>query len=321
MRKYSAIFALSAIFTLLTFAAVLAAEKPRINFATGGTTGIYYQLGGVIAQKLREKDIAEITVQSTGASNENLRLVNSGEVPIAFCQNDLAYAAFRGIEPYKNKYENLRAIAVTHSELIHAVGRKEANMKKLEDFKGHKVSLGARGSGNEANCRQIFRYFGLDYNNINPVFLPYGESIDQFKDRQIDGFLFTFPYPHPVMLDLTTVHEVSYLPIEGKQADDIIAEFPYFFKTTIPANTYKGQDAAVPTIGVKAMIIASKDAPDDVIYAITKGLFENLDAIKAAHSKGAEISLKTALEAVTLPVHPGAARYYKENGIQVPQIK
>jgi TRAP transporter TAXI family solute receptor len=315
MKKRFLIVAATAAVMLYAGTAAFAAELARMNFATGGTTGIYYTLGGVIAQKLTEKGVVNITVQSTGASNENLRLVNAGEVPIAFSQNDLAYAAYNGLEPYKSKYENLTAVVATHAEVIHAVARAGAGLTKLEDFKGRKVSLGARGSGNEANCRQIFPYFGLTYDNINPIFLPYGESADQFKDRQIDAFLFTFPYPHPVMMDITTTHEVAYLPIGGKQADDIIAKFPYFFKTEIPAKTYKGQEAAVPTIGVKAMIVANKNAPDALIYTFVKGLFEHLESIQASHSKAAEISLKTALEAMTVPLHPGAAKFYKEKGL------
>ncbi|MDR1946923.1 MAG: TAXI family TRAP transporter solute-binding subunit [Desulfovibrio sp.] len=292
-----------------------ASSAERVNFATGGTTGIYYTLGGVIAQTLKDKGLMEITVQSTGASNENLRLVNQGEVPIAFSQNDLAYAAFNGLTPYKAKYENITAIAATHAELIHAVARKGAGISKIEEFRGHRISLGARGSGNEANCRQIFPFFKLTYDDLTPIFLPYGESIDQFKDRQIDGFLFTFPYPHPIMMDITTTHEVEYLPIAGKQADEIIAQYPYFFKADIPAGTYKGQNAAVPTIGVKAMLIADKNTPEDVVYTFTKGLFENLEDIRKGHSKAEEISLKTALEAVTIPLHPGAAKYYREVGL------
>ena len=314
--KRLTILALS--FALVAMAATSAsAAMKRINFGTGGTTGIYYTLGGVIAQVLNEKGVMEITVQSTGASNENLRLVQQGEVPIAFSQNDLAYAAYNGLAPYKEKYTNITAIAATHSELIHAVAREGAGITKIEDFKGKKISLGARGSGNEANCRQIFPFFGLDaaYKDIKPIFLPYGESVDQFKDRQIDAFLFTFPFPHPIMMDIVTTHNVVYLPIEGKQADDIIAQYPYFFKADIPAGTYKGQEKAVPTIGVKAMIIANKDASEDDIYAITKGLFEHLEDIRKGHSKAQEISLETALEAMTIPLHPGAERYYREKGL------
>ena len=310
-------FALSLALVAAMAATASAAEMKHINFGTGGTTGIYYTLGGVIAQVLKEKGIIEVTVQSTGASNENLRLVQQGEVPIAFSQNDLAYAAYNGLAPYKEKYTNITAIAATHSELIHAVAREGAGITKIEDFKGKKLSVGARGSGNEANCRQIFPFFGLDatYKDIDAIFLPYGESVDQFKDRQIDGFLFTFPFPHPIMMDITTTHKVVYLPIQGKQADDIIAKYPYFFKADIPADTYKGQGNAVPTIGVKAMIIANKDASVDEIYAITKGLFENLETISKGHSKASEISLETALEAMTVPLHPGAEKYYREKGL------
>ena len=314
--KRLTVLALSLALVALAAPTASAAMK-RMNFATGGTTGIYYTLGGVIAQKLKEKGILEITVQSTGASNENLRLIQQGEVPIAFSQNDLAYAAYNGLPPYKDKYTNVMAIAATHSELIHAVAREGVDINKIEDFKGKKISLGARGSGNEANCRQIFPFFGLDatYKDINAIFLPYGESVDQFKDRQIDAFLFTFPFPHPIMMDITTTHNVVYLPIEGKQADEIIAKFPYFFKADIPAGTYKGQDKAVPTIGVKAMLIANKDASVEEIYEFTKGLFENLEDIRKGHSKAKETSLETALEALTVPLHPGAEKYYREKGL------
>ncbi|MDR2695311.1 MAG: TAXI family TRAP transporter solute-binding subunit [Deltaproteobacteria bacterium] len=315
MKKRFLIVAAAVTMTLFAITAAFAAELPRMNFATGGTTGIYYTLGGVIAQKLKEKGVLDMTVQSTGASNENLRLVNAGEVPIAFSQNDLAYAAYNGLEPYKSKHENLTAVVSTHSEVIHAVARAGIGLSKLEDFKGRKVSLGARGSGNEANCRQIFPFFGLTYDNISPIFLPYGESADQFKDRQIDAFLFTFAYPHPVIMDITTTHQVTYLPIGGKQADDIIAKFPYFIKTAIPANTYKGQDAAVPTLGVKAMLVANKNVPEALVYTFTKGVFDHLESIQAGHSKAAEMSLKTALEGLTVPLHPGAVKYYKEKGL------
>ena len=315
MKKQLLILAATVTAALFAFTTAFAADAPRFNFAGGGTTGIYYALGGVIAQKLKEKGVADITVQSTGASGENVRLVNSGEVPLGFSQNDIAYAAFNGLDPYKDKFQNLTGVVSVFSEAVHAVARQGVGITKLEDFKGRKVSLGARGSGNEANCRQIFPYFGLSYDTMTPIFLPYGESADQFKDRQLDAFVFTFAYPHPVMQDITTTHGVTYLPIKGKQADDLIAKFPYFAKVEIPAKTYRGQDAAVQTLGVKALIIANKDAPEAMVYAFTKGFFENIESIKQSHSMAKEASLKAALEAMTVPLHPGAAKYYKEKGL------
>jgi len=316
MKRQILIVAAAALMTLYAFTA-LAAAPPRINFATGGTTGIYFSLGGVIAQKLREKGVVDITVQSTGASNENVRLVDANEVPFGFTQTDIAYGAFNGIEPYKRKHENLTAVVITHGEIIHAIARAGIGVTKLEDLKGRKMSLGARGSGNEMNCRQIFPFFGLSstYEDLRPVFLPYGESADQFKDRQIDAFLFTFGMPHPVIMDITTTHDVTYLPIAGKQADDIVAKFPYFVKTVIPAKTYNRQEADVPTLGMKAMIIAHKDTPADLVYTFLKGFFDNLEGIQASHSQAKETSLQKAMEGMTVPLHPGAAKYYKEKGL------
>jgi TRAP transporter TAXI family solute receptor len=318
MRRQLLIFAATVVATLFAFTTAFAANMPRFNLGTGGATGIYFSLGGVIAQKLRERGVLDITVQSTGASNENVRLVNANEVPFAFSQNDVAYSAYNGIEPYKSKFENLTAVVAMHAEVMHTIARAGIGVTKLEDLKGRKMSLGARGSGNELNCRQIFPFFGLSstYENLNPVFLPYGESADQFKDRQIDGFLFTFGFPHPVIMDITTSHDVTYLPIAGKQADDIIAKFPYYVKTDIPAKTYNRQEAAVPTLGVKAMIIAHKNTPADLVYTFVKGFFENLEAIQASHSQAKQVSLQTALEGIAVvPLHPGAAKYYKEKGL------
>lgn len=307
--------ALSTLLITALSASLALAAPPRLTLASAGTTGIYYSLGGVIAQALKEKGVADITVQATGGASENLRLITKKEVQIAFTQNDLAYAAFNGLEPFPQKLDKYRAICSTHGEQVHAVASAESKMKKLNDFVGHKISLGPRGGGNEANCRQIFPFYGVTYQNISPVFLPYGESADMFKDRQIDGFMFTFPYPHPVMLDITTTQDVQFLPIEGDIADQITAKFPYLFKTTIPANTYRGQTEAVNTLGVKAMLVVQEDMPDDVVYAITKGIFENLPTIAANHNTGKEMSLDKALEAVTVPLHPGAERYFKEKGL------
>ena len=314
MKRQFLIVTAAALMMLYAFTA-FAAAPPRINFESGGATGIYFSLGGVIAQQLREKGVVDITIQSTGASGENVRLVDANEVPFGFTQTDVAYAAFNGIEPQKRKHENLTAVVITHGEIMHAMARAGIGVTKLEDLKGRKMSPGARGSGNEFNCRQIFPFFGLSYENLSPVFLPYGESADQFKDRQIDGFLFTFGFPHPIIMDITTSHEVTYLPIAGKQADDIIAKFPYFVKTIIPANTYRGQSADVPTLGVKAMIIAHKDTPAELVYTFLKGFFENLEGIQANHSQGKETSLQKAMEGMTVPLHPGAEKFYKEKGL------
>ncbi len=309
--------ALGCLFALSAFStSAFAADAKRLTIGTGGTSGIYFPLGGAIAQVLSNKSggLLSVTAQSTGASGENVRLIDANEVDLAIVQNDVTDSAFKGIEPFKAKVGNLRAIARLYPEYVHVVATKDSGVKKMEDFKGKKVSVGARGSGNEINARQMFEFFGLNYNNIKPIFLPYGETADQFKDRQIDGFIFSIGTPSPAIQDITTAQEVVFVPIDGAKRDAIVAKFPFLVKDALPANTYKGQTKPVTTVSVQALLLVNKDMPDDIAYAITKTLMENLIDVAKAHNKGTEISLEKAAQGVTVPFHPGAAKYLKEKG-------
>ena len=302
----------------IVFGAVCAnAADGRLNMATGGTSGVYFPLGGAISQTLGNKSDGKfsVTAQATGASGENMRLVEGGEVDVAIVQNDVADAAFNGTEPFKDKLGNVRAIGRLYPEYLHVVASKDSGIKSLADFKGKKISVGARGAGNEVNCRQIFDFYGLDYKNMDPVFVPYGESADQFKDRVIDGFVFTIGTPSPAIQDITSTQEVTFVPLEGKEVQEIIAKYPYLVQDAIPANTYKGQENSVPTLSVQAILVANKDMPDDVAYELTRLLYENSGDIAKAHNKGAEIKLENAADGVTIPFHPGAEKYLREKGI------
>ena len=294
-----------------------AADAARLTMATGGTSGVYYPLGGAISQVLTNKSggAISITPQATGASGENMRLTHACDVRLAILQNDVADAAYKGLAPYKQKFSNVRAIARLYPEYLHVVATQDSGVKQMADFKGKKVSVGARGSGNEVNCRQLFGYFGLNYKNIEPIFLPYGETADQFKDRALDGFVFTIGTPNPAVQDITTSQKVTFVPLAGKEADEIVKAFPYLVKDSIPAKTYRGQDEAVPTLAVQAMLVVNKDMSDDVAYTITKLLFENIGDVAKAHNKGAEITLARAADGVTIPFHPGAEKYLKEKGV------
>lgn len=302
---------------LILGASLSFAESNRLTLATGGTSGVYFPLGGAIGQVLSNKSDGKlaVTAQATGASGENMRLVQAGDVNFAIVQNDVADAGFKGTPPFRDRLDNVRAIGRLYPEYLHVVASKGSGIKSMEDFKGKKISVGARGSGNEVNCRQLFGYYGLDYKNIKPIFLPYGETADQFKDRQLDGFVFTIGTPNPAIQDITTAQDVVFIPLEGSKAEEIVANFPYLVKDAIPANTYKGQENAVPTLSVQAILVANKDMPDEVAYQLTKTLYENLGEVSRAHNKGAEISLQKAADGVTIPFHPGAEKYLREQGV------
>ncbi len=293
-----------------------AADAKRLTLGTGGTSGVYYPLGGAIGQVLGSKSDGKysVTAQSTGASGENMRLIDAGEVDIAIVQNDVADAAYNGTQPFKKKFEDVRAIGRLYPEYLHVVATKDSGIKNIEDFKGKKISVGARGSGNEINCRQIFDFYGLDYKNLQPIFSPYSETADQFKDRQLDGFVFTIGTPNPAIQDITTTQDVTFIPLQGEKTDAAVAKFPYLVKDAIPANTYKGQTEAVPTLSVQAILVVNKDMPEEDVYELTRTLYENTDAIAKSHNKGAEIKVNNAADGITIPFHPGAAKYLKEKG-------
>lgn len=294
-----------------------AADVNRLKLATGGTSGVYYPLGGAIGQTVGEKSDGKfaITAQSSGASGENMRLVQDGEVDFAIVQNDIADSAYNGTEPFKDKFGKVRALGRLYPEYLHIVASQDSGIKSVDDFKGKRISVGARGSGNELNCRQFFDIYGLNYDNLTPIFLPYGETADQFKDRNLDAFVFTIGTPNPAIVDITTAQDVNFIPLEGQQADKIVAKFPYLVKDAIPASTYKGQDQPVPTLSVQAILVANEDMPDDVAYELTKTIFENSESIAKAHNKGAEITIEKARDGVTIPLHPGAERYFREKGL------
>lgn len=315
MKRITGIILAAAL--IMGAATAQAADSKRLTLATGGTSGVYFPLGGAIANTLGTKSNGDVSVtaQATGASGENMRLVQGGEADIAIVQNDVADAAYNGTAPFKNKLENVRALGRLYPEYLHVVASKDSGIQTLEDFKGKKISVGARGSGNEVNCRQIFDFYGLDYKNLEPIFLPYGETADQFKDRQLDGFVFTIGTPNPAIQDITTTQDVTFVPLIGPKTDEVIAKFPFLVKDAIPAGTYKGQNNAVPTLSVQAILVANKDMPDDVAYELTKILYENADSVAKAHNKGAEIKVQNAADGVTIPFHPGAEKYLKEKGI------
>lgn len=295
------------------------ASPMHLTMATGGVAGTYFPLGGVMAQVISERSgVVNITAQATGASVENVNLVDMGEADLALVQNDIAYFAFTGsgIPSFEgNQITNFRAIANLYPEVLHVVAQADLGVESMADLLGKRIAVGAPGSGNEANCRQIFGFYGLSYTNTSPFFISFAESVNHFKDRLIDSFVFTTGAPNPGIMDIVTLHEVTFVPIDGEIRDQIIEQYPYFTKAVIPAGTYMGQTEDVETIAVQAILIVREDLSDDIVYAMTRAMFENLDDIALGHAMGRMIQLETALDGLTVPLHPGAERFYRAVGL------
>ena len=311
------LFTLVLVMSVVFAGTAWAAQPMRLTMATGGVAGIYFPFGGILGQVMSDNSgVVEITAQVTGATVENLNLMGMGDVELALVQNDLSYYAYRGLEFYvDNPISNFKAITRLYPELLHTVAQVDSGIYSIADFVGRRISVGASGSGNEANCRQIFGFYGINYDNITPFFLPHVEAVNHFRDRQIDAFVFTTGTPAPGVMDVVMLRDVTFVPVYGAVRDAIIEAFPFFTADVIPANTYRGQTEDVETLAMQAIMVVREDIPEDIVYAMTKALFENLDAVRAGHAKGYELSLDTALMGLTIPLHPGAERYFREVGI------
>lgn len=291
-------------------------KKAQMILATGGTAGTYYPFGGAMAQIFNSKvPNVNITAQATGASVENLRLVNKKEAELAMVQSDMLDYAFNGTESFKEKLPNLSGIAVLYPEIIQLVVRADSGIDTIADLKGKKVGVGAPGSGTEANFRQLIEAFGMDYKVLNPQYLSFSESADQFKDNHVDAFLVTAGIPNSAIQDIATQHNIKILSLSDDKIAQLTQKYPFLAPATIPPNTYKGQTEAIKTVAVSATLIVNPQVAEDVVYNITKALFENQSELARASAKGKELSLETAVKGMSVPFHPGAAKYFKEKGI------
>ncbi len=311
--------------SLLAFLAVLCVLTVSIGvysasdliLATGGTAGTYYPLGGAIAN-IANKRIPKMNMaaQATGASIENIRLVAKEEVDLALVQNDTADYAYNGIEAFKgNPTKSFGAVASLYPEVIQFVVRADGPIKTWADVRGKRISVGAPGSGTEANARQLLDVNGMTYADVEEQFLSFAESANQFKDGHIDGFFVTAGVPNPGITDVSTQHKIRILPMPADKMKALTTKYPFLVASAVPANSYINQPDEAATPAVMAILIAGNHVPDEDVYQIAKILFENDGDLARAHAKGAEIKLATALNGLSTPLHPGAAKYYKEKGL------
>ncbi|GAB6109690.1 TAXI family TRAP transporter solute-binding subunit [Fusibacter bizertensis] len=285
-----------------------------VNIGTGGTAGTYFPLGGAFAEiwNTHIKGI-NATAQSTGASVANINLLIDGEVEVVIVQNDTALYAHDGVMMFDGKpFEKLRGLATLYSEPLQIVTT-DPNIKTVADLKGKKVAVGAIGSGVEANARQIIAAAGMDFEkDIDPKFLSFAEASSGLKDKQVDAAFLTAGIPTAAIQDLSAQNDVYIVAIEGNVAATLKDNYKFFTDYTIPANTYKGQTEDVASLTVKSMLCVSADLDEELAYQLTKQIYENLDRVVLAHNVGKYITKETALDAMPIPLHPGAERYFNE---------
>ena len=314
-KKWFGLIAAMAI-AVMGFAGV-ASAKTFVSIATGGTSGTYYPIGGAIAQAVSKGSDIQATAETGNASVANANLVAKGEIEIAMVQNDIAFWALNGKLMFKTPMKNLRAIAALYPEHVQLITTKASGIKSIADLKGKRVGVGAPGSGVEGDVRAIFQVAGLRYQDMKVDFLDFGATTSRFKDNQIDAGFVVAGFPTASIMDLATTKDITLVSFDDAFMKKLRKEHPFFVPSKVPAGTYRGIDHDVTTPAVMAILITHDKVSDEVIYKFTKAMFDNIKDIQGAHATAKQITLKTALDGLTVPLHPGAAKFYKEKGMKV----
>lgn len=306
-----------AIATALSLAAC-GATGTKMTMGTGGTSGTYYGYGGVLGQYITNNAGVNVTVVSTDGSKANIQGIAAGNYQLGTVQSDVMSYAWEGTRSFESegKVESFRTVAGLYAEAVQLVTMDPA-IKSVNDLKGRAVSIGAPGSGVYFNAIDVLNAAGLTEKDINAQYQSFADSADALKDGKIDAAFIVAGAPTPAITELTTSNNAYLVPIDGAVADKLMEACPFYTIYEIPAETYKGQTAAVKTVTVKATLIVSADATEDDVYNLTASIFDNIDAIKAENAKGGELSLENATSGMTVPFHAGAAKYFAEKGITV----
>lgn len=286
-------------------------EKPKfLNLLTGGTQGTYYALGGTFADFISKETGIKTTAEVSQASAANMTALQDGKGEIAFVQSDIAYYATEGKFMFEGKkIDSIAALGALYPETVQLVTTEASGIKSYADLKGKKVSVGAPGSGTYANAEQLLEIHGLTMDDIKAQNLDFGESTDGLQSGQIDAAFITAGTPTAAVEALNATTKVNIIGMDAGKADELIAKYPYYAKDTVKAGTY-GIANDTETVSLLAMLAVKKDLPEDVVYSMTKAIYDN--AGKISHAKGEFIKAKTGLEGISIDVHPGAQKYFDE---------
>ena len=316
MTRLSRGFGALAAGALLAVAAPSAQAEQFINVLTGGTSGISYPIGVGLSEIYAEGiPDTKVQVQATKASVENLNLLQQGKGEVALTLGDaLKFAAEGNADAgFKAPLDKIRGIAAIYPNYIQIAASADSGIKTLADLKGKSLSVGAAKSGTELNARAILAAAGMSYDDLGKVeYLPFAESVELMKNRQLDATLQSAGLGVASLKDLGTSVPMTMVAVPADVAAKLRA--PYL-AATIPAGTYEGQTEDVATVAVVNFLVTSSDVPEETVYQMTKLMFENLPKLEAAHKAAAAIKLENALNGMPVPLHPGAERFYKEKGL------
>lgn len=295
-----------------------AQEVAYFRILTGSTAGAYFPIGGLIASAISNPPgLVAATIVSSG-SVANVAAVAAGSAQSAFVQSDVAHWAYSGTGLYENRprVETLRAIANLYPESIQLIARKDSGIRSVADLRGKRVSLDEPGSGTLVDARMILAAYGLGERDLKAEYLSVQQAADQFRGGTLDAFFNVSGWPQSTISGLATSVGIDLVPIAGPEAAKLVGRHKFFVADEIPGEAYKGT-TGVKTISVHALWVTSTKQPDDLIYRVTSSLWTaaTRKLLESGPIRAHDIRLETALVGVSIPLHAGAERFYKEKGL------
>ena len=296
-----------------------ALAQDQLSIATGGTGGVYYPMGGGLAEIINTHvEGYSATAEVTGASVENMGLIATGGADLALALADTVAQAFGGTGRFEGQQlPMVRALASMYSNMVHIVALEGSGITTLEDLRGKRVSIGAPGSGTEVNTAAILAANGITYDDIDEQRLNFNETADALANGDIDAGFWSVGAPTSSILNLATTNDIVVIELSDAEIAAALEANPIFAKTTLAAGIYNGVDATT-VIGVPNVLVASSEMSEDLAYAITKAMFENIADLQAVHPAANQTTIELTLSATPIPLHPGALRYYEETGATIP---
>jgi uncharacterized protein len=301
-------------------AAAPALAQEQLSIATGGTGGVYYPMGGGLAEIINNQvEGYSATAEVTGASVENMGLIATGDADLALALADTVQQAHAGTGRFEGQQlEMVRGLASMYANMVHIVALEGSGITTLDDLRGKRVSVGAPGSGTEVNAEAILSANGITYDDIEEQRLNFNETADALANGDIDAGFWSVGAPTSSILNLATTNSIVLIELTDEQLAAAQAADATFARTTLPGGTYEGAAEDITILGIPNVLVVSSEMSDDLAYAITKAMFENIADLQAVHPAANETTVEFTMVATPIPLHPGAIRYYEEIGAQIP---
>jgi TRAP transporter TAXI family solute receptor len=297
-----------------------AIAQEQLSIATGGTGGVYYPMGGALAEVINNHiDGYSAAAEVTGASVENMGLIATGDADLAIGLADTVAQAYAGTGRFEGQQlPMIRGLASLYANMIQIVALEGSGITSLADLRGKRVSIGAPGSGTEVNTSAILAANGISYDDIDEQRLNFNETADALGNGDIDAGFWSVGAPTSSILNLATTQDITIIALSEAELAAAMAADSTFAQTTLPGGTYEGVDADITVLGIPNVLTVSSEMSDDLAYAITKAMFENIAEMQAVHPAANETTIDFTLAATPVPLHPGAIRYYEEVGVTIP---